>query len=57
MLEEQQQVQQQQQHRYRSSRVRGQQSQQQRQQIGSPVGNKDTMSEIQEQVNKYTESM
>lgn len=59
MLEEQQQVQQrQQQYRPRSSRIQGQSQQQsQQQQIGSPVGGKDTMAEIQEQVSKYAESM
>ena len=59
MLEEQQQVQQrQQQYHPRSSRIQGQSQQQlQQQQIGSPVGGKDTMAEIQEQVSKYAESM
>ncbi|KAL9711537.1 hypothetical protein Ac2012v2_004608 [Leucoagaricus gongylophorus] len=58
MLEEQQQVQQrQQQYHPRNSRIQGQSQQQlQQQQIGSPpVGGKDTMAEIQEQVSKYAE--
>ncbi|KAF5351747.1 hypothetical protein D9756_007631 [Leucocoprinus leucothites] len=58
MLEEQQQAQQWQQrqrpHR-RSSRMQGQQQQQPQQPGPTPVGDKDTMTEIQEQFSKYAE--